>query len=363
MKLLIGENLKRMRREKDITQEQLAEMLGVSYQSVSRWENNSCYPDMELLPTIASFFETTVDKLLGMNETIEKERTDAYLSRFQAAISHGDVEACIRIAREGVAEYPNNFVLLNKLMYALFIAGDADGNIPEWKENMIKNDAEITALGERIMKYCPDQNIRLEATGRLAFNHCEMGRKEIGRAIYETLPPQDFCKEAQIWRGLNDDEKLPFIRERIYKGYSALCAGLYAVAEAELISDEELIKVYEKRLALDNLIYDGQYPNADWGTANTHYNMAKTYARMKQPEKMFEQLRIAVKSACGFDARPESYPVSCLLLGERTWKRTDFETGDSRPLREIMREKWLASSDFDGVRDSSEFKEIVKPLN
>ena len=64
MKLMIGENLRRLRREKDITQEQLAEVLGVSDQSVSRWENDACYPDMELLPTMAKFFETSVDKLL-----------------------------------------------------------------------------------------------------------------------------------------------------------------------------------------------------------------------------------------------------------------------------------------------------------
>ena len=70
--------------------------------------------------------------------------------RFQEAISQGKVYDCIAIAREGVAEYPNNVALLNKLMYALFIAGDDDGNIPEWKENMEKYDAEITALGERI---------------------------------------------------------------------------------------------------------------------------------------------------------------------------------------------------------------------
>lgn len=64
---------------------------------------------------------------------------------------------------------------------------------------MEKYDAEITALGERIMKYCPDQNICLEATSRLAFNHCEMGRKEIGKAVYETLPSSKFCKENQEW--------------------------------------------------------------------------------------------------------------------------------------------------------------------
>ena len=60
MKLQFGQMLRQLRRERDLTQEELAEILNVSAQSVSRWENNTCYPDMELMPVIASFFETTV---------------------------------------------------------------------------------------------------------------------------------------------------------------------------------------------------------------------------------------------------------------------------------------------------------------
>ena len=56
MKLLIGETIRNLRRERNITQEEFANVLGVTYQSVSRWENNTCYPDMELLPDIANFF-------------------------------------------------------------------------------------------------------------------------------------------------------------------------------------------------------------------------------------------------------------------------------------------------------------------
>ena len=218
MRLKIGETIKYLRKEKNITQEELADFLGISYQSVSRWETGVCYPDLELLPVMSDFFGVTVDKLLGVDENVEQEKVAQYLLRFQEAISQGKVYDCIAIAREGVAEYPNNFALLNKLMHALFIAGDDDSNIPEWKENMEKYDAEITALGERIMKYCPDQDIRLEATARLAFNHCEMGRKEIGRTIYESLPSAEFCKENQMWWSLADSEKLPYLRNRIKQG-------------------------------------------------------------------------------------------------------------------------------------------------
>ena len=56
MKLNMGNTIKKLRKEREITQEELAELLGVSCQSVSRWENNSCYPDIELIPTIATFF-------------------------------------------------------------------------------------------------------------------------------------------------------------------------------------------------------------------------------------------------------------------------------------------------------------------
>jgi transcriptional regulator with XRE-family HTH domain len=66
MELSLGENLKRMRKSRNITQEELAEILGVTFQSVSRWERGDCYPDITLLPGLANFFDVSVDALLGM---------------------------------------------------------------------------------------------------------------------------------------------------------------------------------------------------------------------------------------------------------------------------------------------------------
>ena len=63
MKLTIGENIRNYRRKQDLTQEELAERLGVSYQSISRWENGATYPDIELLPAISKLLGITVDEL------------------------------------------------------------------------------------------------------------------------------------------------------------------------------------------------------------------------------------------------------------------------------------------------------------
>lgn len=72
MKLNISEKIKKLRKEKDITQETLASALGVSCQSVSRWENGVAYPDIEMIPEIAAYFEISTDILFGLDEATEK---------------------------------------------------------------------------------------------------------------------------------------------------------------------------------------------------------------------------------------------------------------------------------------------------
>ncbi len=69
MKLNLGNNIKKYRKEKDMTQEALAEHLGVSPQAVSRWENGTAYPDMEMIPSLANLFGVTTDVLFDMQQT------------------------------------------------------------------------------------------------------------------------------------------------------------------------------------------------------------------------------------------------------------------------------------------------------
>lgn len=360
MKLKIGETIKKLRKEREITQEEFAEILGVSCQSVSRWENNSCYPDIELIPTVAAFFNISTDKLMGVDETAEQQAVARYLHDFQAAISVGHIDECIGVARAGVAEFPNNYALLNKLMYALFVAGDDTGNIPDWKENMEKYDTEIVALGERIMKYCPDAQIKFEATERLAFHHCEMGRKNIGRAIYETLPSMSNCRESAIWYALSEEEKLPYTRVHIDKAYDALYGALYRLKD--LVSAADAIKVVDKMDALDELMYDGNVPNYSWKSSNIARHRAEYYMKLQRYDQAIEQLQISAQRALEFDHRPEEIKTTSLLLGEEVRKKTDFETADSRPLCEILRDSWLAEKEFDAIRNTEEFQAILKQL-
>ena len=63
--MTIGNNIKQLRVQKNLTQDQVAEKLGVSYQAVSKWENNANTPDIALLPRIADLFGVTIDALFS----------------------------------------------------------------------------------------------------------------------------------------------------------------------------------------------------------------------------------------------------------------------------------------------------------
>ena len=216
------------------------------------------------------------------------------------------------------------------------------------------------ALGERIVKYCSDAKIKLEATNRLAFHHSEMGRKDIALSIYETLPSISDGKEWDIWWSLTDEEKLPHTRKFILDSYCALDESLWRLKD--LIPAEDALKVFEKISVLDNLIYDDSLHNQTWSNARYYCFYAKCLVQLNRFDEAIKQLELSVESAIAFDNRPEEIKTNSLLLGERVCKRTDFETADSRPFRQRVREVWLAEKEFDAIRNTKEFKAILEQL-
>lgn len=195
MKLQFGTILKSLRRDRDITQEELAETLGVSCQSVSRWENGVCYPDMELLPVIANAFDVTVDCLLGMDEIRSKETINGIFTRALNLERVGDYAQAIAVLREAVKVYPNNYGLLAELSLALTNTCDlAD-----------KRDAII--LSEKVLENCTDEKIRSTVRANLPFLYKTTGLPDKAFAYGKTLPHIWECREVLLCGLATDDNR------------------------------------------------------------------------------------------------------------------------------------------------------------
>ncbi len=145
MKLNFAENIKRLRKEKEITQEKLADQLGVSPQSVSRWELSICYPDLEMLPSIANFFGVTVDFLLS-NDTNSKEKDHEFfcerLKEYRR--SDGKGRECIEFVQEYCRKYPENDEYAFLLVRAIcdHVCGD-DEKTAKYMDILLKNSERL----------------------------------------------------------------------------------------------------------------------------------------------------------------------------------------------------------------------------
>ena len=114
MKLSIGNKIKALRRERGVTQEQLAASIGISFQAVSKWENDIALPDITLVPALASYFNISIDELFGFNLKEICEKTDE-ICREAYKFRETDPDKSRKILEEGLQKYPDSDILLNNL--------------------------------------------------------------------------------------------------------------------------------------------------------------------------------------------------------------------------------------------------------
>ena len=106
MNIYFSENIKRLRKERDLTQEALADFLGVSFQAVSKWERGESYPDIEMLPEIAVYFGVSVDDLLGVNRAQNEQEILSIIEKYDNLTDSATKHEIIMDAKE---KYPNDF--------------------------------------------------------------------------------------------------------------------------------------------------------------------------------------------------------------------------------------------------------------
>lgn len=119
MKIKIAENIRKYRKERELTQEQLAETLGVTVGAVYKWEAGLSTPEIKLIMEIADFFEISVDVLLGYEQHCGN--VEDRIEEIQQCIREKDFEEAVLIAEKSLKKYPNHFelVYISAVMYQL----------------------------------------------------------------------------------------------------------------------------------------------------------------------------------------------------------------------------------------------------
>lgn len=217
MLISIGKNLRKLRLEKGLTQEQLAEELGVSPQAVSRWENDGACPDVTLLPALAIFYETSIDALMGMDEIRSAERKRQVHCQAHALVSAGDVRGAVKLLRDALRLYVNDSGLMLALTETLAHLDD-----PEAVEEAVR-------LGERALKKADiSMKARCTATANLIFLCLKTGRNQRAAELAASLPHIWESREMLAPELLAGAEYAAGLKEAIMKALAFMCRRIDA---------------------------------------------------------------------------------------------------------------------------------------
>lgn len=192
MTVKLGKKIRQLRKGKNISQEVLAQFLGVSFQAVSKWENDTAMPDVALIPAIASFFGVSTDELFDYNR-LEQEQQVMKICSDAAEYRFSDPEKSEAMLREGLKQYPGNDVILNNLLYVIQTPDRHD---------------EVVTLCKSILEVTKYDDVKYDVLRILATTYRAMGQQASVRDTLEQIPEIYFTKLEQMAKLLDGEDAL-----------------------------------------------------------------------------------------------------------------------------------------------------------
>ncbi len=244
MNLLLGENIKRKRLEKGLTQEEVATHIGISAQSVSKWERGEGYPDIEMLPTLANYFKISIDELLGVSLTEKEEKYNAFNKIWDNNNSNGLHSVNVDLMRGALKLFPNDALLLVQLSTSL---EKLDGTQEE-KDMYLR---ESIAVQEQIINYCVDCEVRGATLYNICFAYWKIGEHEKAIEQAKKLPNLYKARENALVYFLDREEKQKTAKDALISTAWIISHHLTALFEAE--NNAEYL---EKAIEILDILFD-----------------------------------------------------------------------------------------------------------
>lgn len=178
MNIKLGEKIKSLRKQKNISQEVLADYLGVTFQAVSKWETNAAMPDVTLIPAIASFFGVSTDELFDFN-LYETEQKVMEICREAWKIRDDEPEKAEMILRGGLKRFPGNDIILNNLLCVI--------PYPERAE-------EAISICKSLIEGTKYDDVKYDAYRIMAQAYKSIGEYQLCKDAVEMIPELYFTK-------------------------------------------------------------------------------------------------------------------------------------------------------------------------
>ena len=350
MEIRLHETIRTLRREKNITQEELADFLGISPQAVSKWERGEGMPDITLLPRLSRYFDVSVDTLLGMEDVRVDEKVEEYSREGHRFANLGKTEERVALWEKAYAEYPNHPRVIMELMYALFA------------KERTENADRVIELGKTLFDHPKaDVEHRAAAIQVLTYAYDEKGDKAAAKKYAEMAMSLWGCKESLLGNILEGEEGCKhnqmFLTNLIDK--VSLCVNLIHCLGK--YPPEKGIRVWRSMIRIFEAVFeDGDYGFYACRMGDLYWKLSCEYAELGEGKSCLDAIEKSTDFTILFDtasASKNTSPLVDLLDHDPCRSAKNYSHNDS-----YVRLQTLKNKRYDFIRDTERFRAAIKRL-
>lgn len=360
----IGETIRDLRRARDITQESLASMLGVTSQSVSQWENGRTMPDISLLAPLAHIFEVSADVILGIDIDTKSAQIDALYNEAYAVAASGDHVRVIAMTDAALARFPSSYRLMDFYANEVWLYNDmCDAAVRE------RQRERALAYLERVISECTEHEIRNNSLVMACLWYADLGRAEDAERIAGTQAGICFTYGELMGKITRGKRQFAYLRDEMLGQFTCavgyLMDALLGTTDdngTPMYSDAEKLVLNEMRIAMFAAYFpDGDYLFHAQFAAEAHRQAAVLCVKLGKTEQALLHLTAAADFALQFDrtgaGEIHTSPAAKGMETEGVWYH------DGHNYAHMLLTRIREDGVFTALADESDFQSVLKILS
>ena len=365
----IGKRIKELRKKNDLTQERLAEYLGVTDRAVSKWECGLTAPDLGLIIPLSRILHVSADELLGGKPEENDAKRIEYNEYCDNYLKY-DPKESYEIAQKAVSEYPNDY----KYLYFLALTemymshrSECDGYDPtvKYSREMLERAIKHCNI---VIEECEDSKVKGNAIWVAMLGYRDMERYDEARKYAEMFPErQPFSRDFAIEMCLRGEELISHRKMSVYKKLMALSVALsriYCLTENE--KEFKIAALDAEEAVLKAVLPDGNYLDLHKTLCCAYQERAALATAEGDHDKAVEHLRTMLEHAVKIPEGKASF-TSGVLEGlsiddsdDNMLPYTIHGLDDiSKPIVDQLKNR-LNLEVFSPLRDREDFKALME---
>ncbi len=370
-KIRIGEKIRLLRKKNDVTQDKLADHLGVTPQAVSRWESGVCYPDMNYLPAIADYFSVTMDELLCYSGTRKAAKVKEYLEEAERLLDRDRVEEALELLRTAMADVPSDYALQLETAQVLSLYARMCEESRGGERAKAAMDAALTesvSLCRHILEDCTDDSLRDETKKVLCDIYAHQ-LDDVPRAeeIADQLHSMSVSREIIRATMLTGEVAFSQAQRNLIHFADNMWWHLYNLACVPDISGDryttaEKIAILKKGISLFELVFDDTPLFYTDRLANSYRQLSMLYLSAGHSAEALDCFERMADYGILYDKRPDTAVYGSVIINRVPYRKAeDTEAKGLSKCARLLRGNFAARI-WAPIRSQERFKAAVERM-